>query len=264
MHLRRRRGPSIRRAPRPGSRAPRRSPPADVSGSAASRASMRLRGRARSPGRAPRATPAGCRDRSSFANAMVRSIVSRVSPGRPRMNVPCSRMPSRWQSRGELRSARSMRVPLRMLFRISWLPVSKPTRSRRRPLSRSTSSVSYGHVRLRVARPGHAELAEPARDRLGARPVVGEGVVVEEELAHLREERLRVRHLGAARSRRCACGRCARRSSAARGRTCSGSGSRARCRATRRGAGGSRCRSCSTFEVARVDVGHERERGRDP
>ena len=43
------------------------------------------------------------------------------------------------------------------------------------------------HIGLGVARPGDAELAELARDRLGARAVVGEGVVVEEELLHLRK-----------------------------------------------------------------------------
>ncbi len=43
------------------------------------------------------------------------------------------------------------------------------------------------HVGLGVARPGDAQLAQLARDRLGARPVVREGVVVEEELPHLRE-----------------------------------------------------------------------------
>ena len=42
-------------------------------------------------------------------------------------------------------------------------------------------SVSRGDVGLGVARPGHAELAELPRDRFGARQVVGEGVVVEEE-----------------------------------------------------------------------------------
>ena len=38
-----------------------------------------------------------------------------------------------------------------------------------------------------VARPGDAELAELACDRLRARQIVGEGVIVEEELLHLRE-----------------------------------------------------------------------------
>ncbi len=60
----------------------------------------------------------------------------------------------------------------------------------------STLSVSYGTFGLGVARPRHAQPPEPARDRLGPRPVVGEGVVVEEVLLHLREEPLRVRDLG--------------------------------------------------------------------
>ena len=51
------------------------------------------------------------------------------------------------------------------------------------------------HVGLGVARPGDAELAELAGDRLGARPVVGEGVVVEEEFLHLRKRRFGPAHL---------------------------------------------------------------------
>src|SRR5579875_2751997 len=43
------------------------------------------------------------------------------------------------------------------------------------------------HVRLRITRPHHAELAELLCDRFGTRQVVGKGVVVEEKLAHLRE-----------------------------------------------------------------------------
>ena len=44
-----------------------------------------------------------------------------------------------------------------------------------------------GHVGLGVARPGDAEPPEPAGDLLRPGAVVGEGVVVEEELLHLRE-----------------------------------------------------------------------------
>ena len=51
------------------------------------------------------------------------------------------------------------------------------------------------HVRLGVARPRHAQLAQLARDRLRARQVVGEGVVVEEEFPHLREIAPRQRDL---------------------------------------------------------------------
>ena len=49
------------------------------------------------------------------------------------------------------------------------------------------------HVGLRVARPRDAELAERLRDGLGARQIVGERVVVEKELLHLRERLLRPR-----------------------------------------------------------------------
>src|SRR6202142_2981181 len=47
------------------------------------------------------------------------------------------------------------------------------------------------HIGLGVAGPGDAELAELSRDRLGARQVIGECVVVEEELLDLRKRRLR-------------------------------------------------------------------------
>ena len=47
------------------------------------------------------------------------------------------------------------------------------------------------HIGLGVARPGHAELAQLLGDGLGARQIVGEGVVVEEELLHLGERLLR-------------------------------------------------------------------------
>ena len=50
-------------------------------------------------------------------------------------------------------------------------------------------------VRAAVAGPIHAERAELLRDFAGAREVRGEGVVIEEELAHLREELLHVSHL---------------------------------------------------------------------
>ena len=48
------------------------------------------------------------------------------------------------------------------------------------------------HICLGVTRPGHAELAQFARDRFGARAVVGEGVVVEEEFLDLRKIALRL------------------------------------------------------------------------
>src|SRR5688572_17544472 len=55
--------------------------------------------------------------------------------------------------------------------------------------------AGVGDVRLGVARPCHAELAQSARDRLRARQVVGEGIVVEEVLLDLREMALRARDL---------------------------------------------------------------------
>ena len=96
------------------------------------------------------------------------------------------------------------------------------------------------HVGLGVAGPGDAQLAEFPRDRLGARQVVGEGVVVEEEFLHLREHRLRAGGSPRRRARASARGSGARRRSAATGRRCSAICSRGRCTARRRGASGSR------------------------
>jgi hypothetical protein len=59
----------------------------------------------------------------SLAKARVRSMVSRVSPGRPRMKEPWIRMPRSWQCLVNFR-APSIVVPFRMLFRIYWTPDS--------------------------------------------------------------------------------------------------------------------------------------------
>ena len=48
-----------------------------------------------------------------------------------------------------------------------------------------------GDIGLGIAGPGQAKLADFLRERLGARQIVGERVVVEEELLHLWEGRLR-------------------------------------------------------------------------
>ena len=72
---------------------------------------------------------------------MVSWIVSLVSPGSPTMKVPWMVIPRSRQSLANWR-ARSTFTPFLMLVRICWLPDSKPTSSRRRPLSRSTLSVS--------------------------------------------------------------------------------------------------------------------------
>ncbi len=53
-----------------------------------------------------------------------------------------------------------------------------------------------GHIGLGVAGPGDAERPQAVGDLFGARTVVGEGVVVEEELLDLRELRLGARDLG--------------------------------------------------------------------
>ena len=55
------------------------------------------------------------------------------------------------------------------------------------PVVRSTFSVSRGTLALALHDQVTPSLPSSRGDRLGARPVVGEGVVVEEELLHLRE-----------------------------------------------------------------------------
>ena len=59
----------------------------------------------------------------SPANRMVSWIVSRVSPGSPRMNVPWILIPSVFASRVKRRAV-SSRIPFRTLFRIVWFPDS--------------------------------------------------------------------------------------------------------------------------------------------
>ena len=62
-------------------------------------------------------------------------------------------------------------------------------------MSFSTFRVSRGTLALALHDQVTPELAQFLRDRLGARQVVGEGVVVEEEFPHLREIALRQRDL---------------------------------------------------------------------
>ena len=88
----------------------------------------------------------------------------------------------------------SSRVPFLMLFRICWLPDSYPTSSSRRPLSRMISSVFRGTLALALHDQVMPSLPRRARNLLGARQIVGEGVVVEEKLPHLREIFLRRGH----------------------------------------------------------------------
>jgi hypothetical protein len=59
----------------------------------------------------------------SPAKRMVSAMVSRVSPGSPRMKVPWIVMPSAFASFVKRRAA-SMRTPFFTLFRIAWLPDS--------------------------------------------------------------------------------------------------------------------------------------------
>ncbi len=58
-----------------------------------------------------------------MAKRIVSSMVSFVSPGRPRMNVPWMATPSSWQSFVK-RRATSTSMPFLMLWRICWLPLS--------------------------------------------------------------------------------------------------------------------------------------------
>ena len=125
----------------------------------------------------------------SVAKWMVSSIVSWVSPGRPRMKVPWMVMPSSWQSLVK----RSRDVdPHALLDVVQDLLVAGLVADQQQAQAVVAHDLQRlaRHVGLGVARPGDAELAELARDRLGARQVVGEGVVVEEEFLHLRERLL--------------------------------------------------------------------------
>ena len=98
-------------------------------------------------------------------------------------------MPSSWQSLVK-RRAMSIRMPFLMLLRICWLPRLVADQQQPQAVVAQHFERRARHVGLGVARPGDAELAELAGDRLGARAVVGEGVVVEEELLDLREPAL--------------------------------------------------------------------------
>ena len=122
----------------------------------------------------------------SVAKRMVSSIVSLVSPGRPRMKVPWMVMPSSWQSL--VKRARHVDAHA-LLDVVQDLLVARFVADQQQAQAVVLQHLQRlaRHVGLGVARPGHAELAELAGDRLGARQVVGEGVVVEEELLHLRE-----------------------------------------------------------------------------
>ena len=100
--------------------------------------------------------------------------------------------------------------------------------------------MSRGTLALALQDHVTPELAKFAGDFLGARQIVGEGVVIKEELTDLGEVGLRhADFLGDVLWGAHAVAVVHRRS-AARGRRCSGICSRGRCRGRRRGAEGSR------------------------
>ena len=175
----------------------------------------------------------------SVANRIVSSIVSLVSPGRPRMKVPWILMPSSWQSR--VNCLRDL-DPHALLDVVQDLLVAAFVADQQQPQPVVPQHLQRlaRHIRLGVARPGDAQLAQLLRDRLGARQIVGEGVVVEEELPHLREIRLAPAGSPRPRAPASARGSDGRRPSAATGRTCSAICSRGRCRATHKDASDSR------------------------
>ena len=197
------------------------------------------RGRAPCPGTAPRARPAACPGRSRRAKRIVSSIVSRVSPGSPMMNVPWILIPRAFAFFVNSR-AMSSRTPFFTWLRIAWLPGLVADQQEPQPVVAQHLERRARHVRLGVARPRDAEPAEPAGDRLGARQVVRERVVVEEVLLHLREVAARPRDLGdhvLDRPRAVAMAAHRLRPEA---EGAAATGSRGPCRATRTGAGGSR------------------------
>ena len=109
------------------------------------------------------------------------------------MKVPWMTMPSSWQSLVK-RRANSTRMPFLMLNRICWLPDLVTDQQQPQAVVLHHLQRLARHVGLGVARPGDAELAELLGQLLDARQVVGQRVIVEEELLHLREGLLRPFH----------------------------------------------------------------------
>ena len=126
----------------------------------------------------------------SVAKRIVCSMVSFVSPGRPRMKVPWMVMPSSWQSLVNRRANVDAHALLDVVQDLLVAGLVADQQQAQAVVAQHLEGFAR-HVGLGVARPGDAELAQLAGDRLGARQVVGEGVVVEEEFLHLREGFLR-------------------------------------------------------------------------
>ena len=129
----------------------------------------------------------------SQAKRIVSWIVSGVSPGRPRINVPWIVMPSSLAFL--VNSPRDIQAHA-LLDVVQDLLVAGFVAHQQQPQAVVAHDFERlaRHVGLGVARPGHPQLAQAPGDLLGARQIVGERVVVEEELAHLREILLGGRH----------------------------------------------------------------------
>jgi len=125
----------------------------------------------------------------SVAKRIVSSMVSLVLSGRPRMKVPWMTMPNSWQSLVN-RLATSTRMPFLMFVEDLLIAGLIPDSSSRNPLSFMTFKVVTRDVGLGVARPDNSELTDLARQLFDTRQVVGQRIVVEEELLDLRKGRL--------------------------------------------------------------------------
>ena len=99
-------------------------------------------------------------------------------------------MPSSWQSLVK-RRATSMRMPFLDIVQNLLIAALVSDQQQAQAVVAHDLERVARHVGLGVAGPDNAELAELARDRLAARAIVGEGVVVEEEFLDLRKRRFR-------------------------------------------------------------------------
>ena len=124
----------------------------------------------------------------SVANRIVSSIVSLVSPGRPEDEGAVDGDPELVAILGEALGDVDQHALLDVVQDLLVAGLVADEQQAQAVVAHDLERLAR-HIGLGVARPGDAELAQLLGDRLGARRVVGEGVVVEEELLHLRERR---------------------------------------------------------------------------
>ena len=124
----------------------------------------------------------------------LKARITLVSPGRPKMKVPWILMPSSWQSLVN-RLATSTSSPFLMLCRIFWLPDSIADQQQAQAVLFQDFERLARHVRLGVARPHDVVLCELPGERFDARQIIGERIIVEEDLLDLRQLLLDPPHL---------------------------------------------------------------------